>query len=74
MTDKVLMMANGWRMIVTANAESSEVRFVVGHPDLDTHSILTFPIKDLGRGIVVDLNSLMNTALGIPDQITQHGS
>ena len=74
MTDKVLMMANGWRMIITANAESSEVKFMVGHPDLDNHSIVTFPLKDLGRGIVLDLNSLMNTALGIPYQSTKRGS
>ncbi len=73
MTDTVLMMANGWRMIITANAESSEVRFMVGHPDLENHSVVSYPLKDLSRGIVLDLNTLMNTALGIPDKSTKHG-
>lgn len=73
MTDKVLIMPNGWRMVITANAESSEVRIVVGHPDLYNHSVVTYPLEKLARGIALDLNTMMNTALGIPDKSTKRG-
>lgn len=73
MTDKVLMMATGWRMIITANADASEVKVVVGHPDLKNHSVVTYPLEKLARGIALDINTLMNTALGIPDKSTKRG-
>lgn len=73
MTDKVLIMATGWRMVITANAESSEVRIVVGHPYLYNHSVVSYPLEKLSKGIALDVNALMNTALGIPDKSTKRG-
>lgn len=69
MSNKFLVMPEGWKMSIRAingkDGNPAVIRIAIGHTDIETHAILEQPISAIADGLSLDISKLMSIALGI---------